>query len=101
MCADNDAHYAECHSVILEVGIVDELAYPKNVSRLRVNQSGRSMYHSNRRDEFKNLSPGHKLISSKLGKRHAKVSGESIFLENHPLWGNFNLAQKKERTFFY
>ena len=101
MCADNDAHHAERHSDTLEVGIVDELAYSENVSRLRVNQSRRTIYHSNRLDELENLSSGHKLISSKLGKRHAKNSGESIFLENHPLWGNFNPAQKKERTFLY
>ena len=82
MGADNDAHYAECHIDTLEVGIVDESAYPKIVSRLRVNQSRRSIHHSICLDAFRNSSPGHKLISSKLGKRRAKVSGKSILLEN-------------------
>ena len=36
MCADNDAHYAECHSDTVQVGIADEVAYQKNVSRRRV-----------------------------------------------------------------
>ena len=101
MCADNDAHYAECHSCTLKVGIVDEFAYPKNVSRRRMVRSGQSANHSIRLGELRNLSSGHKLISSKLGKRRAKVSGKSIFLENFPLSGKFNPSHVKERTILH
>ena len=81
MCADNDAHYAECHSFHLEVGISDEVAYPKNVSRLRVDGYGRSNDHSNRLDELRKSSSDHNLKSSKPGKRRAKITGESVFLK--------------------
>ena len=81
MGADNDAHYVECHIDTLEVGIADEAAYSKIVSRRRVIRSGRSTHHSNRLDELKNSSSDHNSLSSKLGKRRAKVSGKSIFLK--------------------
>ena len=79
MCADNDAQYAECHSDTLQVGIADEVAYPKIVSRRRVVQSRRSIAHSTRLDESRNFSPRHKTLSSILGKWRPKVSGKSNF----------------------
>ena len=97
MGADNDAHYAECHSFHLEVGISDEVAYPKIVSRLRVNQSRRSIHHSNRLGKLRNFSPRHKLLSSMLGKRRAKVSEKSVFLENFSLVSKSSLHHMKER----
>ena len=60
---DNDAHTAECHSYPLKVGIGGEVAYSKNVSRFRVNQSGRSIHHSNCLDEVENFSPSRKVLS--------------------------------------
>ena len=82
MGTDNDAHIAECHSGLLEVGIVGEVAYPKNLSRLSVDQSERSVYHSTRIDEHRNLSPRRKRLAPRMGKRRAKVSGKSIFLKS-------------------
>ena len=81
MCADNDAHSAECYNSSLKVGIADEVAYPKNVSWFRVDGYGRSDYHSNRLDELSKSSSGRESKSPKLGKRRANVSGESIFLK--------------------
>ena len=83
--AGKDAHYAECHSDSLEVGIADEFAYQEIVSRLRVVGSERSMYHSIGLDEPRNSSSGRQSISQELGKRRAKVSGESIFLDFVPI----------------
>ena len=74
MGTDNDAHYVECHIDTLEVGIADEDAYSKIVSRRRVDQSGCSIHRSTRLDEPRNFSSNHKSISSKLGKRYRKVS---------------------------
>ena len=72
------AHTAECHSYPLKVGIGGGVAYSKNVSRFRVNQSERSIHHSNRLDEVKNFSPSRKVLSSKLGKWRPNFSGKSI-----------------------
>ena len=64
MGADNDAHYAECHSDPGEVGIVDKVADPKIVSRLGDYESACSIYHSNPLDEIENSASGCKSISS-------------------------------------
>ena len=69
MCADNDAHSAECYSNSLKVGIADEVAYPKNVSWFRVDGYGRSDYHSNRLGELSKSSSGRKSKYPELGKR--------------------------------
>ena len=63
------AHPGECQIDFLKVGIGVEVAYPKNVSRRRIDGSGRTNYHSNRLDEPKNFASGHNSITSKLGKR--------------------------------
>ena len=81
MWAVNDVHPAECQIGILKVGIGCEVAYPKNVSRLRVDGYGRSNDHSNRLDELRKSSPDHNSKSSKPGKRRAKITGESVFLK--------------------
>ena len=83
MHAGNDAHYAECHIDTLEVGIADEDAYLKIISRRRVDQSGCSIHYSNRLDEPRNFSPRHKMITSKLGKRRPKVSEKAILRRSH------------------
>ena len=68
MGADNDAHYAECHSYPGEVGIFDKVADPKIVSRLGEYESACSIYHSNPLNELRNSASDLKSISSKLGK---------------------------------
>ena len=82
MCADNDAHNADGHSDPLEVGIADEVAYSKNVSRRRVVQSRRSIHHSIRLNELDNSPPSRNSLSSTLGKRRAKVFFKPENLEN-------------------
>ena len=83
MGADNDAHCAESHIDTLEVGIADEDAYSKIVSRRRVDQSGCSIHYSNRLDEPRNFAPRHEMITSKLGKRRPKVSENAILRRSH------------------
>ena len=78
MCADNAPHYAECHRDPWKVGITDEVADSKIVSRFRVVVSTSSIYHSNLLDEPENISRGRQSISSKLGKWRLKVSGKSM-----------------------
>ena len=92
-----DGHYAECHSALCEVGIADEVADSKNVSRRRVVVSERSNNHSIRLDELRNSSSGHESITSKLGKRRAKVSVKSIFLKILMKKSDFLLNILKER----
>ena len=101
MGADNDAHYAECHIDTLEVGIADEAAYSKIVSHRRVIRSGRSIHHSNRLDELRNSSSDHSLLSSKLGKRRAKISEKTIFHIRDLNCGKNNLAGVKERRMLH
>ena len=81
MWAVNDVHLSECQIGILKVGIGGEVAYPKNVSRLRVDGYETSNYHSNRLDELRKSSPGQNSKSSKPGKRRVKITGESVFLK--------------------
>ena len=76
---DHDTHCTECHIDSLKVGIADEVADPKIVSRRRVDGSRRSIYHSNRLDELRNSSPNPKTISLNFEKWRAKVSEKSIF----------------------
>ena len=78
MCADNDPHYAECHRDSSKVGISDEVADSKIVSRSRVVVSISSTYHSSPLDKAENFSPGQESISSMLGKWRPKVSGKSM-----------------------